>query len=240
MSGSIVEAWRERVAAGPDRAAIRYFDGTIDAATLDSLTDALATEFQARGVRSGDRIGIYLQNIPYYPLALLAVWKAGAIAVPFNPMYRGDELRRLVEDSGTTGIIVARGTDEATRNALTGTQVRWLLSASSRDFQTRNDPRVFTEPDAAPSPDGDLATILAARRGRYPARIMHDGDDIASSPTPPARPDRPKARSTPTGISSALSRVTPSGSGWEPAMCPTRSLRCSTSPDSRSTPGSRC
>lgn len=76
MSGSIVEAWRERVAAGPDRAAIRYFDGTIDAATLDSLTDALATEFQARGVRSGDRIGIYLQNIPYYPLALLAVWKA--------------------------------------------------------------------------------------------------------------------------------------------------------------------
>ncbi|MGN5236544.1 MULTISPECIES: AMP-binding protein [unclassified Rhodococcus (in: high G+C Gram-positive bacteria)] len=179
VSGSIVEAWRERVAAGPGRAAIRYFDGAIDTAALDSLTDALAAELQARGVRSGDRIGIYLQNIPYYPLSLLAVWKAGAIAVPLNPMYRGEELRRLVEDSGTTGIIVARGTDEATRNALVGTPVRWLLSASSRDFQTRNDPRVFTEPDPAPSPDGDLTTVLAARRGQRPTRIMHDGDDIA-------------------------------------------------------------
>ncbi|MFZ2529829.1 MAG: AMP-binding protein [Rhodococcus sp. (in: high G+C Gram-positive bacteria)] len=179
MYTSIVDAWNERVTAGPNRAAIRYFDGTIDAATLDAHSDALAVELQERGVRPGDRIGIYLQNIPYYPLTLLAVWKAGAIAVPLNPMYQGGELRRLVEDSGTTGIVVARGTDTATRGALSGTQVRWLISASSRDFQSRNDSRIFPGPDPAPSPDGDLATVLVDRRGRRPAPVTRDHDDIA-------------------------------------------------------------
>ena len=179
MYTSIVAAWQARVAAGPDRAAIRYFDGTIDAATLDAHSDALAAELQARGVRPDDRIGIYLQNIPHYPLTLLAVWKAGAIAVPLNPMYRGEEVRRLVEDSGTTGIVVARGTDAATRSALSGTQVRWLMSASSRDFQTRNDSRVFTGSDPAPSSDGDLATVLVERRGQRPAPVARNLDDIA-------------------------------------------------------------
>ena len=60
MYTSIVDAWQARVAAGPDRAAIRYFDGTIDAATLDAHSDALAAELQARGVRPDDRIGIFV------------------------------------------------------------------------------------------------------------------------------------------------------------------------------------
>jgi long-chain acyl-CoA synthetase len=178
--GSAVAAWQARVAAGPDRAAVRYFDGSISAAELDAHADALAAELQARGVTRGDRVGIYLQNIPYYPIGLLAVWKAGAVAVPLNPMYRGQELRRLIDDSGTSGVIVARGTDEQTRAALAGGPVRWLLSASARDFQTRDDPRVFgAGPEPAPSPDGDLGAILAARRGERPAPVEAGLDDTA-------------------------------------------------------------
>ncbi|CAO5192052.1 AMP-dependent synthetase and ligase [Frankia sp. AiPs1] len=178
---TIPAAWRARVAAGPDRAAVRYFDGSISAAELDTHADALAAELRARGVRRGDRIGIYLQNVPYYPISLLAVWKAGAAVVPLNPMYRGPELRRLIDDSGTSGMIVARGTDEPTRAALAGSTVGWLLSASSRDFQTRDDPRVFDDaPQPPPSPDGDLAEILAARRGERPHSVEDVGpDDIA-------------------------------------------------------------
>lgn len=178
--GSVVEAWRARVEANPARAAVRYFDGSISAAELDAHADALAAELQARGVQHGDRIGIYLQNVPYYPISLLAIWKTGATAVPLNPMYQGRELRRLVEDSGTSGMIVTRGTDEETRASLAGTTVGWLLSASPRDFQTRDDPRVFASPaEPEPSPDGDLGAILAARRGQRPAAVGLDLDDTA-------------------------------------------------------------
>jgi len=179
MPASITQAWRTRVEAAPDRVAIRYFDGSLTAAEVDAHADALATELQARGVANGDRIGIYLQNVPYYPIALLALWKLAAIAVPLNPMYRGDELRRLVDDSGTSGVILARGTDVEVRQALAGSTVGWLLSASSRDFQSGNDPRAFTGEEPAPSPDGDLAEILAARAGQRPDYAGSEPQDTA-------------------------------------------------------------
>jgi long-chain acyl-CoA synthetase len=179
MQPTINAAWNERVAANAERVALRYFDGALTAAELDAHSDALAVELQSRGVARGDRIGIYLQNIPHYPISLLAIWKAGAIAVPLNPMYLGGELRRLIDDSGTTGVIVARGTDVATRETLAGSTVGWVLSASSRDFQSRNDARVFAEADAAPSPDGDLAEILAARAGQRPSDVAIEPDDTA-------------------------------------------------------------
>ncbi|MDT3444073.1 AMP-binding protein [Pseudofrankia sp. BMG5.37] len=178
--GSVVEAWRARVAANPERAAVRYFDGSLSAAELDAHADALATELQDRGVRWGDRVGIYLQNVPYYPISLLAIWKAGATAVPLNPMYRGQELQRLIDDSGTSGVIAARGTDGEVRETLAGGTVGWVLSASSRDFQTRDDPRVFPEPvEPAPSPEGDLGAVLAARRGQRPRPVAVGLDDTA-------------------------------------------------------------
>lgn len=177
---SVVEAWRDRVSANPGRAAIRYFDGSIDAAELDAHTDALAVELQGRGVRPGDRVGVYLQNVPYYPISLLAIWKAGGIAVPLNPMYRKHELRRLIDDSGTSGVILERGSDEEARETLADSTVGWLLSASSRDFQTRNDPRVFSDAgDRSPSPDGDLGAILRDRAGEHPEPVEAAPDDTA-------------------------------------------------------------
>jgi long-chain acyl-CoA synthetase len=177
---SIVEAWQDRVAGNPNRAAVRYFDGSLGAAELDTHADALAVELQARGVRRGDRVGIYLQNVPYYPISLLAIWKAGGIVVPLNPMYHQQELRRLIDDSGTSGIIVTRGFSTETRQTLAGSTVGWLLSASPRDFQTRDDPRVFGDAEEpAPSPDGDLGAIVRERAGQRPEPVETSLDDTA-------------------------------------------------------------
>jgi long-chain acyl-CoA synthetase len=177
---SIVHAWQARVEGNPDRVAVRYFDGSVGAAELDTHADALAVELQARGVRPGDRVGIYLQNIPYYPITLLAIWKAGGIVVPLNPMYQKQELRRLIDDSGTSGIILTSGTAAETRQTLEGSTVGWLLSASPRNFQTRDDPRVFgNAEEPVPSPDGDLGTILRQRAGQRPEPVETSLDDTA-------------------------------------------------------------
>ncbi|HEY1116896.1 MAG TPA: long-chain fatty acid--CoA ligase, partial [Acidimicrobiales bacterium] len=167
---SIAQAWRERVDANPDRIAIRYFDGSLTAAEVDAHAQALAVDLRERGVRHGDRIGIHLQNVPHYPIVLLALWHLGAVGVPLNPMYQGAELRRLVDDSGATGIVAAPG-EEALREALAGSTVRWIITASANDFQTR---RAVAEP--SPSPDGDVAAILAARAGERttPATVGPD------------------------------------------------------------------
>ena len=48
----------------PDGDAIRYFDGRITFAELDALTDAFAAALAEHGFAKGDRLALYLQNVP--------------------------------------------------------------------------------------------------------------------------------------------------------------------------------
>ncbi|WP_213578121.1 AMP-binding protein [Rhodococcus sp. USK13] len=175
-----LDAWRSRVEAHPDHPAVAYFDGTLTAREVDDLSDALAVALDEWGVGRGDRVGIYLQNVPQYALALLALWKVGAAALVLNPMYRGNELRRLVDDAEPIGILCEDVSVAATAETLRGSSVRFSISTSALDFQTRNDPRVFESTTrATPAADGDLVELLARFRGRRPPLVELDEDDLA-------------------------------------------------------------
>ena len=179
-SESLVDAWTARVAADPDGVAVRYFDGTLTARELDEESDALAVGLRDRGVRRGDRVGIYLQNIPQYAISMLALWKVGAAALLLNPMYRGRELRHLVADAGAVGVICADTVAAETAEALQGTSVDWFVTTCDLDYQTRNDPRVFDEADRRPGTVGEaMSDVLARHRGERPPRLELGGDDLA-------------------------------------------------------------
>ncbi len=57
------------------------------------------------GVRDGDRVVLFLDSSPSYLIANFALWRIGAIVVPANVVYREEELRYVVEDSGAQIII---------------------------------------------------------------------------------------------------------------------------------------
>lgn len=157
---SIAEAWRARVLQRPEKVAIHYFDASLTTAEVDEISNAIARIFQERGVRRGDRVALYMQNTPYVPLIHLALWKLAAIGVPINPMYRGKEIQRLLSDSGAVGIVASDIGEIELSECLSSTSVRWLLSGSSWDFQTLNDPRVFQCGPAKPFSDGDLGKLI--------------------------------------------------------------------------------
>ena len=62
----------------------------------------VARGLQALGVGKGDRIGLFLPNVPHYVAAYYGAMAAGATVVNFSPLYTVDELAHQVEDSGTT------------------------------------------------------------------------------------------------------------------------------------------
>ena len=84
----------------PDAPAIKYFDGVLTIRELDALSDALASALVGRGFRQGDRLALYLQNVPQFVIGMLATWKAGGTAVSVNPMNRARELEYMLNDSG--------------------------------------------------------------------------------------------------------------------------------------------
>ncbi|MFD4324870.1 class I adenylate-forming enzyme family protein [Nocardioides sp. NPDC058538] len=177
---SLVAAWRERVAGRPNGVALTYFDGRLTAAELEEESDALAVAFAGLGTGRGDRVGVYLQNIPQYAVVLLALWKLGATALVLNPMYRRQELRRLVDDAEATGFVCAGEDVAETLATLAGSSVSWTVSTSPADYQTRNDPRVLPSVERAPAaPDGDLVALVEECRGLRPAAIDLTRDDIA-------------------------------------------------------------
>ncbi|MFJ9929446.1 class I adenylate-forming enzyme family protein [Streptomyces misionensis] len=180
VPGSLVAAWKARVAKNPEGTALRYFDGALSAREVDAASDALAAAFEARGTGRGDRVGVYLQNIPQYALVLLALWKLGATALGLNPMYRRRELRRIIDDSGAVGVVCADADVHETLGTLAGSTVRWLISTSPLDYQSRDDPRVFaTTRRHAPAPDGDLVALIGEFTGRGPSPVQPTCDDVA-------------------------------------------------------------
>ena len=86
---------------GPDAVLVHYFDRSLTAGQLDAMSDALAVALQQQGTEPGDRIAMYMQNIPQVLVTVLAAWKCGAVIVPCNPMLRERELLKILNDSGS-------------------------------------------------------------------------------------------------------------------------------------------
>ena len=70
------------------------------AETLDGA-NRVACGLKALGYGPGDRIGLFLPNVPHYVAAYYGILKLGATVVNFSPLYSVDELAAQVADSGT-------------------------------------------------------------------------------------------------------------------------------------------
>ena len=176
-----LDMFRAAVASHPDQVALQYFDGTVTRRELDELTDALAAGLLAEGFTTGDRVALYLQNVPQFVIGMIAAWKAGGYSVSINPMSRARELENLLEDSGATVLIALDDLyEDVAREVVPGTAVRNVLTTSGLDLQTRADPRLFTEPHrATPAGTTDLMEFIAAHRGQTPPPVSPAPDDIA-------------------------------------------------------------
>ncbi len=74
-------------------------------ADIEKSVRKFAKGLQLRGIGKGDRVGLFLPNVPHYIVAYYGAMLAGAAVVNFSPLYTVDELAHQVADSGT-GILV--------------------------------------------------------------------------------------------------------------------------------------
>jgi len=98
---SMLDAFRQTADRGPDKTAIRYFDTAISYRELDEISDGLAAALKAEDFKPGERLAVYLQNVPQFVFAMLATWKAGGIMVSVSPMLKHKELAAQLTDSGS-------------------------------------------------------------------------------------------------------------------------------------------
>jgi amino acid adenylation domain-containing protein len=97
---TINELFRGVAARHRERVALQFGDLTMDYGTLDARSDALAALLAARGVRSGDLVGISSQRALELIVAVLGVLKAGAGYVPFDATLPAERLAFMASDTG--------------------------------------------------------------------------------------------------------------------------------------------
>ena len=69
-------------------------------AQVKDTADRIANFLGEKGIKKGDRVALFLPNIPQFPEIFFGILKAGAICVNCNPVYTPLELNHQLCDSG--------------------------------------------------------------------------------------------------------------------------------------------
>jgi long-chain acyl-CoA synthetase len=132
---SCADVFRESARLYPKKTALVYFDTRFTYAELDELTDRFAAFLKDLGVGKGDRVALYMQNIPAYVIAEYGCWKRGAVVVPMNPMLKEREIEYLLQDCTPRLMVCEEGLYPTVRGVLAGaTSVQEVITTSPRDW----------------------------------------------------------------------------------------------------------
>lgn len=178
---SLLAMFAASASARPDAPAVRYFDATLSYRRLDEESDAFACALLDGGMAAGDRVALYLQNVPQYVIAMLGTWKAGGVAVAVNPMNKARELDQLLTDSQAAVLVALE--DLYSANAIEvvpRSAVRRVITTSGLEYQTRNDERIFDGLSRQRAHDTeDFCELVAAFAGKSPGAVRPGVDDVA-------------------------------------------------------------
>ena len=160
----------------PNRAAILYHGTRIPYRRLDALADRFGGALQDLGVKKGDRVAIYLPNIPQFVIAYYAALRAGAVVVAVSPLYKERELAQILIDSGAEVLVAWDRLYSYVQPVKDRTKLRHVITTSIRDYLPPI-PRIFSHLkgiESYPCPIAyDMKTFLAEHDiGLSPADIQ--------------------------------------------------------------------
>ncbi|MCR8825776.1 class I adenylate-forming enzyme family protein [Pseudosulfitobacter koreensis] len=117
--------WLERTAAATPRAPALFegTEGVADYGRFDRLARELAGWLGAQGVAPGDRVAIFMANVPDYLVVMWGCWYAGTAVVPINAKLHGREAAFILEDSGAQVVFATAAQADALRAAKVGARI---------------------------------------------------------------------------------------------------------------------
>jgi L-proline---[L-prolyl-carrier protein] ligase len=91
----------------PEQLAVVGSDHRLTYGELDALSNQIAHQLRADGVRAGDRVGMFLTKSPHAVAALFGIQKAGAAYVPVDPHCPPQRATYILDDCGVTGLVTS-------------------------------------------------------------------------------------------------------------------------------------
>ncbi len=136
----VFDILRDSASRFPDKPCVFYNGRTLTYREVNELSGRFASSLVSLGVSKGDRVALFMPNIPQYVISYFAILEAGGTVVACNPLYKERELEHQLRDSGAKVVVatrdVLRGNDlyaslESCRGRLPLTHV---ITASVTDY----------------------------------------------------------------------------------------------------------
>jgi long-chain acyl-CoA synthetase len=118
----------------PRNTAIVFYGKTISYQELNTLTDKFATALSNLGVKKGDRVAIFLPNIPQYVIGYYGALKAGAIITTISPLSKEREVMHQVNDAEAETIVTLDVFYPIVKTVWSKTTLKRVIVARMKEF----------------------------------------------------------------------------------------------------------
>jgi long-chain acyl-CoA synthetase len=142
----------------PEHVAIKLDDAELTYAALDGASTHIAGLLAEHGFQRGDRVGIMLPNVPYFPVVYYGVLRAGGIVVPMNVLLKKREVAYYLSDSGAKLLFAWHGFAEDAQAGAEQAGAECLLVEPGEFEQQVGAASPVT--DVADTADDDTAVLL--------------------------------------------------------------------------------
>lgn len=177
LSQNLVDA----ATARPELVALKCGDVTYTFAEFDEAAAKVATLLAEQGIAPGDRVGLMLPNVPEFAILFYGILRAGAVAVPMNPLLKSREIAFYL---GNTGAVMLLATADFADEAVAGAEAAGAKCALA---------------------DAELTAAITAAAPQA-APVVRDDFDTAVILHTRAPPASPRAPSSPTSVCIATQR----------------------------------
>ncbi|UNU73717.1 AMP-binding protein [Moraxella nasovis] len=103
---SLIDVFEEAFAKHGNHVAFSCMGASMTYKQLDLYSRQMAAYLQSLGLTKGDKVAVMMPNILQYPIAMIAIIRAGLTLVNVNPLYTPRELEHQLKDSGASVLFI--------------------------------------------------------------------------------------------------------------------------------------
>jgi len=104
-SKSVHKMFEEVVEKNPDLTYLSVMGNDYSYSGINESASKFASALIKLGVTKGDRVGIFMPNIPQFVIAFFGILKIGATVVPISPLYGTEDILNTITDSNIKAIV---------------------------------------------------------------------------------------------------------------------------------------
>ena len=174
----LFEILRTTAKKHPEKTAISYFENEISYSELDLLSDKFAVALSKLGVPKGDKVAIFLPNVPQFIIAYFGILKVGAVTTAISPLYKEREVEYQLNDSEAETIVVLDSLYPIVEKVAEKTKVQQIIVASLMEYASKT----ASPPNLTPPKPNTILfqQLISETTGKPPKIKINPTEDLAA------------------------------------------------------------